>query len=137
MSKQDGLAWGKKAYLCLSLAVVAVIWICFFGSLLFGRLSHGPVEETWFLEVMKWVVMTPVLVGIVDGVAYAWIATVASRKGDGIDTSLWQEIKDLFKKKEKVEEVPVVEVEEEQAPPVVEEPAPASKRTRKKKVVEE
>lgn len=85
MSKINGYNWGKKAYLFLSLAVVAIIWGCFFVSLLFGRLSHGPIEETWFLEVMKWVVMTPILVVIVDVVFYALIATDASRKAEGLD----------------------------------------------------
>ena len=87
MSKLDGVKWAKKAYLWLSLAVVAIIWLCFFGSLLFGRLSHGPVEETWFLEVAKWLLMTVVLVPLVDCIFYAWIATVASRKADGLEVS--------------------------------------------------
>lgn len=85
MSKIDGFSWGKKAYIVLSLAVVLIIWAVFFGSLFFGRLSHGPVEETWFGEIMKWVVMTLVLVGIVDVIFYALIATIASRKADGLD----------------------------------------------------
>ena len=85
MSRTEGMNWGKKAYLWLSLAVVVVIWACFFGSLLFGRLSHGPVEETWFGEVMKWVFMTGVLVVIVDVIAYAWIATVATRKAHNLE----------------------------------------------------
>ena len=85
MKKFDGLAWGKKVYLWLSLGVVAVIWIAFFLSLFFGRLSYGPVEETWFGEVMKWVVMTPALVVIVDCIAYALIGTLAARKDAGLD----------------------------------------------------
>lgn len=85
MKKFDGLAWGKKVYLWLSLGVVAVLWIVFFISLFFGRLSQGPVEATWFGEVMKWVVMTPILVVIVDVIAYALIGTFASRKKDGLD----------------------------------------------------
>lgn len=85
MSKIDGYSWGKKAYIVLSLAVVLIVWAVFFVSLFFGRLSHGPVEGTWFGEVMKWVVMTVVLVGIVDVIAYALIATIASRKADGLD----------------------------------------------------
>ena len=133
MSKQDGLNWAKKAYLWLSLAVVAVIWICFFFH--FAVFGHSPVEANWFEEVMKWVVMTIVLVPLVDCIFYAWIATVASRKGDGIDTSFWQELKDLFKKKETVVEE-IETVEEQPVEEVVEEAAPV-KRTRKKKVVEE
>lgn len=82
MSKLSGYKWAKKAYIILSLAVVAIIWACFFGSLLWGRLSHGPVEETMFLEVMKWVVMTPFLVIIVDVIAYALIMAIASGKAD-------------------------------------------------------
>ena len=85
MSKLDGFNWGKKAYIVLSIAVIVVIWAVFFVSLFFGRPSHGPVEETWFGEIMKWVVMTPILVGIVDVTAYALIATIASRKADGLD----------------------------------------------------
>ena len=85
MSKIDGFNWGKKAYIVLSLAVVVVIWAVFFVSLFFGRLSHGPVEETWFGEVMKWVVMTLFLVIIVDVTFYALIATIASRKAEGLD----------------------------------------------------
>lgn len=129
MQKFDGLAWGKKVYLWLSLAVVAVIWLVFFISLFFGRLSNGPVEATWFGEIMKWVIMTPVLVLIVDGISYALIGTLASRKQAGLDSP-----KD-------VEEVPqVVKEKAEEVQPVVDEvietPAPA-KKTRKKKVVEE
>ena len=85
MSRENGMNWGKKAYLWLSLATVAVIWLCFFGSLLFGRLSHGPVEDTWLEEVGKWLVMTPILVVIVDVIAYAWIGTVASRKAHNLE----------------------------------------------------
>ena len=87
MSRTDGMNWGKKAYLWLSLAVVAVIWLCFFGSLLFGRLSHGPVEANWTEEVLKWLFMTPFIVGIVDVIAYAWIGTVASRKAHNLEAS--------------------------------------------------
>lgn len=87
MSKQDGVKWAKKAYVILSLIVVAIIWGAFFISLFWGRLSHGPVEGNWTEEIMKWVVMTPVLVVVVDCIFYAWIATVASRKADGIDES--------------------------------------------------
>ena len=85
MKKFNGLAWGKKVYLWLSLGVVAIIWIVFFLSLFFGRLSQGPVEGTWFGEIMKWVVMTPVLVLLVDGIAYALIGTLAARKDAGLD----------------------------------------------------
>ena len=85
MSKLSGMEWGKKAYIVLSIAVVVVIWAVFFVSLFFGRLSHGPVEANWLEEVMKWVVMTPILVIIVDVVAYALIATTASRKAEGLD----------------------------------------------------
>lgn len=78
MAKGDGTKWGKKAYLVLSLAVVAIIWVAFFiHFVIFG---HTPVEANWTEEVMKWVVMTPVLVGVVDGIAYALIGTIASRK---------------------------------------------------------
>ena len=85
MSKIDGFNWGKKAYIVLSLAVVVVILAVFFVSLFFGRLSHGPVEANWTEEVMKWVVMTPILVIIVDVTFYALIATTASRKAEGLD----------------------------------------------------
>lgn len=84
MSKQTGYKWAKKAYLFLSLAVVAIIWGCFFISLFFGRLSHGPIEANWTEEILKWVVMTPVLVVIVDVIAYALIMTIASGKGDDL-----------------------------------------------------
>ena len=87
MEKSDGYKWAKKAYIILSLVVVAVIWACFFASLLWGRLSRGPVEETWLLEVLKWVFMTPFIVLGVDVIAYAWIGTTASRINDGIDES--------------------------------------------------
>lgn len=82
MSKINGYKWAKKAYIILSVATVAIIWACFFGSLFFGRLSHGPVEANWTEEVMKWVVMTPILVIIVDVIAYALIMTIASGKTD-------------------------------------------------------
>ena len=85
MSKENGAKWAKKAYLFLSLAVVAIIWGCFFVSLFFGRLSHGPVEETWLEEVGKWLFMTPILVVLVDVVFYALIMTIASGKADEID----------------------------------------------------
>lgn len=85
MSKLSGIEWGKKAYIVLSLAVVVVIWAVFFVSLFFGRLSHGPIEETWFGEIMKWAVMSVFLVGIVDVTFYALIATIASRKAEGLD----------------------------------------------------
>lgn len=87
MSREDGIKWAKKAYILLSLATVFVIWACFFASLFWGRLSRGPIEANWFEEVMKWVVMTPLIVLAVDVIAYAWIGTVASRKSDGIDES--------------------------------------------------
>lgn len=83
MSRTEGMNWGKKAYLWLSLAVVAIIWIAFFVH--FVILGHSPVEANWTEEVLKWVVMTPVLVGIVDVIAYAWIATVASRKAHNLE----------------------------------------------------
>lgn len=85
MKKFDGLAWGKKVYMWLSIGVAAIVWIVFFLSLFFGRLSAGPVEATWTQEILKWVVMTPVCVGIVDGIAYALIGTLASRKEAGLD----------------------------------------------------
>ena len=142
MKKIDGLAWGKKVYLWLSLAVVAVIWICFFGSLLFGRLSHGPVEETWFGEVMKWVVMTPILVVLVDCIAYALIMTNAARKEHDLDRPFWEELKEFFNGKldslktlkAKAVEETTEEVVEEVA---VEETVAPVKKTRKKKVAEE
>ena len=85
MARQDGVKWVKKTYLFLSLAVVLLIWGCFFCSLFWGRLSHGPVEGNWFEEVMKWVVMTPILVGIVDGIFWSVIMVgghVAASKAD-------------------------------------------------------
>lgn len=87
MSKKDGLKWAVKAYLILSLVVIVLIWGAFFISLFWGRLSHGPVEGNWTEEIMKWVVMTPVLILIVGGIFYPWIATVASRRANGIDES--------------------------------------------------
>lgn len=134
MSKQDGLNWARKAYIWLSLAVVAIIWIAF--GVHFGIQGHSPVEANWFEEVMKWVVMTPVLVVIVDCIFYAIIGTIASRKADGIDRPILDEIRDLLRKPEKeevaeeVKEQPVKETKEEVA-------APAVKRTRKKATVEE
>lgn len=78
MAKGDGKKWGKKAYLVLSLAVVAIIWVAFFiHFVIFG---HAPVEGSWGEEVGKWLLMTPVLVGIVDAIAYALIGTIAARK---------------------------------------------------------
>ena len=78
MANGDGAKWGKKAYTVLSLAVVAIIWIAFFiHFVIFG---HAPVEANWGEEIGKWLLMTLVLVGAVDVIAYAWIATVASRK---------------------------------------------------------
>ena len=134
MSKQDGLNWARKAYIWLSLAVVAIIWIAF--GVHFGIQGHSPVEANWFEEVMKWVVMTPVLVVIVDCIFYAVIGTIASRKADGIDRPILDEIRDLLRKPEKeevaeeVKEQPVEEVKEE----VV---APVKKVAKKKKAVEE
>jgi uncharacterized membrane protein len=83
MSRQDGINWGKKAYLWLSLAVVAIIWIAFFVH--FVILGHSPVEANWGEEVGKWLLMTPVLVVIVDVIAYAWIMTVATRKAHNLE----------------------------------------------------
>lgn len=85
MSKLSGYKWAKKAYILLSIAVVVIIWACFFGSLLWGRLSHGPVEANWTEEVWKWLFMTPVLVVIVDVIAYALIMTIASGKTNELD----------------------------------------------------
>ena len=99
MAKGDGLKYVKKAYLWLSLAVVAVIWACFFGSLFFGRLSHGPVEDTWFEEVTKWLFCTPFLVIIVDVIAYAVIMTNALRKEHDIDRPFWEELKEFVQGK--------------------------------------
>ena len=87
MENSEGYKWAKKAYIVLSVATVLAIWALFFVSLFWGRLSHGPIEANWFEEVMKWVVMTPLIVLAVDVVAYAWIGATASRKDDGIDES--------------------------------------------------
>lgn len=83
MSRENGMNWGKKAYLWLSLAVVAVIWLCFFVK--YVILGHAPVEGNWGEEVGKWLFMTPFLVAIVDVIAYAWIGTVASRKAHNLE----------------------------------------------------
>ena len=78
MAKGDGAKWGKKAYWVLSLAVVAIIWVAFFiHFVIFG---HSPVEANWGEEIGKWLLMTPILVVIVDVIAYALIGTIASRK---------------------------------------------------------
>lgn len=77
-----GFTWAKKAYLWLSLAVVAIIWIAFLIH--FVILGHAPVEGNWGGEIAKWLVMTPVLVGVVDGIAYALIGTIASRRAHGL-----------------------------------------------------
>ena len=97
MSRQDGLSWGKKAYLWLSLGVVAIIWIAFLIH--FVILGHAPVEANWGEEIGKWLLMTPVLVVIVDVIAYAWIGTVASRRAHGLEGPLAKE-----KEKEEVKE---------------------------------
>ena len=78
MAQGEGIKFAKKAYLWLSLGVAAIIWIAFFFHYIV--LGHAPVEGNWTEEVMKWVVMTPVVVGIVDAVFYALIGTIASRK---------------------------------------------------------
>ena len=92
-----GISWAKKAYLWLSLGVVAVIWIAFFVH--FVILGHAPVEANWGEEIGKWLLMTPVLVVIVDVIAYAWIGTVASRRAHGLEGPLAKE-----KEKEEVKE---------------------------------
>ena len=78
MAKGDGSKWAKKTYWILSIAVVLIVWLAFFFH--YVVLGHSPVEANWTEEVLKWVVMTPVLVGIVDVIAYALIGTIASRK---------------------------------------------------------
>lgn len=148
MAKGDGLKYVKKAYTILSLLVVAVIWIAF--GVHFGIQGHGPHEANWFEEVMKWVVMTPILVVLVDCIAYALIMTNAARKEHDLDRPFWEEFKEFFNgkldslktlKESAAEEIPAVEepvipeaVEPEVAP---EEVAPVKKTTRKKKVAEE
>ena len=78
MANGDGAKWGKKAYTVLSLVVVAIIWVAFFiHFVIFG---HAPVEANWTEEVLKWVLMTVVLVPLVDVIAYALIGTIAARK---------------------------------------------------------
>ena len=81
-----GTAWAKKAYLWLSLAVVAIIWIAFLVH--FVILGHAPVEANWGEEIGKWVLMTLILVPLVDVIAYAWIATVATRRAHGLEGPL-------------------------------------------------
>ena len=93
MNKLSGYKWAKKAFIILSAAVVAIIWAGFFISLFCGRLSHGPIEETWFLEVLKWLAMTPPLVVIVDVIAYAVIMTAASGKIEQVEDSKDEEKK--------------------------------------------
>lgn len=78
MAKGDGYKWAKKTYWILSIAVVLIVWLAFFFH--YVVLGHSPVEANWTEEVLKWVFMTPVLVGIVDAIAYALIGTIASRK---------------------------------------------------------
>ena len=73
-----GTTWAKKAYLWLSLAVVAIIWIAFLVH--FVILGHAPVEANWGEEIGKWVLMTLVLVPLVDVIAYALIGTISARK---------------------------------------------------------
>ena len=86
MAKGDGAKWGKKAYTVLSLAVVAIIWIAFLIH--YVILGHAPVEGNWGEEIGKWLFMTPFLVVIVDAIAYAWIATVATRRAHGLEGPL-------------------------------------------------
>lgn len=77
--------WGKKVYMWLSVGTAAIIWLVFFISLFFGRLSYGPVEATWFGEILKWIFMTVVIVGIVDGLAYSLVMIIGHRKAAGLD----------------------------------------------------
>jgi hypothetical protein len=81
-----GTAWAKKAYLWLSLVVVAIIWIAFLIH--FVILGHAPVEANWGEEIGKWLLMTPILVGIVDCIAYALIGTIAARRAHGLEGPL-------------------------------------------------
>lgn len=148
MAKGDGLKYVKKAYTILSLLVVAVIWIAF--GVHFGIQGHGPHEANWFEEVMKWVVMTPILVVLVDCIAYALIMTNAARKEHDLDRPFWEEFKEFFNGKldsikslkasadeeVPVEEEPAVPAEEVEALESVNE-APVKKTTRKKKVADE
>lgn len=126
VNRNVGIAWAKKAYLWLSLVVVAIIWIAFFVH--FVILGHAPVEANWGEEVGKWLLMTPILVGIVDAIAYAWIGTVASRRAHGLEGPLAKE--------REAEAEQTVELKEEvnQQEEIA---APAPKKTRKKTVVEE
>lgn len=81
-----GTTWAKKAYLWLSLAVVAIIWIAFLVH--FVILGHAPVEANWGEEIGKWVLMTLVLVPLVDVIAYALIGTIAARRAHGLEGPL-------------------------------------------------
>lgn len=76
----NNINWGKKAYITLSLIVVAIIWIAFIVH--FFVLGNTPTEANWTEEIAKWVVMTIFVTGIVDGAAYAVIASIAARKKD-------------------------------------------------------
>lgn len=142
MAKGDGLKYVKKAYTILSLLVVAVIWIAF--GIHFGIQGHGPHEETWFAEVMKWVVMTPVLVILVDCIAYALVMTNAARKEHDLDKSFLEELKEFFNGKlDSLKTLRASAAEEPVIPETVEheatykEEAPAVKKAAKKKKVAE
>lgn len=77
MSEFNAKKWAIKVYIWLSLAITAIIWSIFLINLWLG---NGPIEETWTEEILKYVVLTPVIVGIVDGVAYPFIGVAASTK---------------------------------------------------------
>ena len=94
-----GINWAKKAYLWLSLAVVAIIWIAFLIH--FVILGHAPVEANWGEEIGKWLLMTPVLVVIVDAIAYALIGTIASRRAHGLEGPLAKKKEEEAKKEDK------------------------------------
>lgn len=138
MAKGDGLKYVKKAYTILSLLVVAIIWIAF--GVHFGIQGHGPHEETWFAEIMKWVVMTPVLVVLVDCIAYALVMTNAARKEHDLDRPFWEELKEFFNGK--LDSLKTLKASAAEESVISETVAPeevelVKKTTRKKKVAEE
>ena len=97
----DRVKWVKKAYLILTLVVVAVIATIFFA---FGPLATGVlIEETLFGEIMKWVVMTLLILIICYVIAYPVFMIRANRLKDGLDKGFWVSLKEVFKKEKKNE----------------------------------
>lgn len=71
MSEKTKLA--LKIYAIVDLIIAIIAYVCFQK---FGHL----VEATWTEEILKWILMTIVVIVIFDVIIYALVGTYVSRK---------------------------------------------------------